>query len=49
MLLALDDRAARLKIRRQAIIKTLLGRELNEERENKSRSKKALAARQSGK
>ena len=45
----LDERAARLNISRQAAIKTLLGRALNEERENKPRSKKALAARQSGK
>ena len=45
----LDERAARLNISRQAVIKTLLGRALNEERENKPRSKKSLAARQSGK
>jgi hypothetical protein len=43
----LDERAARLNISRQAVIKTLLGRALNEE--NKPRSKKALAARLSGK
>lgn len=49
MLRELDERAARLNISRQAVIKTLLGRALNEERENKSRSKKPLAARQSGK
>ena len=49
MLRELDERAARLNISRQAVIKTLLGRALNEERENKPRSKKALAARQSGK
>jgi hypothetical protein len=45
----LDERAARLNISRQAVIKTLLGRALNEERDNKPRSKKALDARQSGK
>jgi hypothetical protein len=44
----LDERAARLNIRRQAVIKTLLGRALNEERDNKPRAKKPLAARQSG-
>ena len=49
MLRELDERAARLNISRQAVIKTLLGRALNEERENKPRSKKSLAARQSGK
>ena len=49
MLRELDERAARLNISRQAVIKTLLGRALNEERENKPRSKKPLAARQSGK
>jgi hypothetical protein len=37
MLRALDERAARLNISRQAVIKTLLGRALNEERENKPR------------
>jgi hypothetical protein len=49
MLRELDERAARLNISRQAVIKTLLGRALNEERENKRRTKKPLAARQSGK
>jgi hypothetical protein len=49
MLRELDERGARLKVRRQAIVKTLLGRALNEERENEPRSKKALAPRQSGK
>ena len=49
MLRELDERAARLNISRQAVITTLLGRALNEERENKPRSKKPLAARQSGK
>ena len=41
MLRELDDRAARLNISRQAVIKTLLGRALSEERENKARPKKA--------
>jgi hypothetical protein len=41
MLRDLDARAARLNISRQAVIKTLLGRALNEEREHKSRSKNA--------
>ena len=36
MLRDLDERAARLNISRQAVIKTLLGRALNEEREHKS-------------
>ena len=40
MLRDLDERAARLNISRQAVIKTLLGRALNEERENKPRPKK---------
>jgi hypothetical protein len=39
MLRDLDERAAKLNISRQAVIKTLLGRALNEEREYKSRSK----------
>jgi len=39
MLRDLDERAARLNISRQAVIKTLLGRALNEEREHKSRPK----------
>jgi hypothetical protein len=41
MLRELDERAARLNISRQAVIKTLLGRALNEERESKPRSKRA--------
>jgi hypothetical protein len=41
MLRELDDRAARLNISRQAVIKTLLGRALSEERENRPRPKKA--------
>jgi hypothetical protein len=41
MLRELDERAARLNVSRQAVIKTLLGRALNEERENKPRPKKA--------
>ena len=36
MLRDLDERAARLNISRQAVIKTLLGRALNEEREHKA-------------
>jgi hypothetical protein len=39
MLRDLDERAAKLNISRQAVIKTLLGRALNEEREHRSRSK----------
>jgi hypothetical protein len=39
MLRDLDARAARLNISRQAVIKTLLGRALSEEREHKSRLK----------
>jgi hypothetical protein len=39
MLRDLDERAARLNISRQAVIKTLLGRALNEEREQKARQK----------
>jgi hypothetical protein len=41
MLRALDERAARLNISRQAVIKTLLGRALNKELENRPRPKKA--------
>jgi metal-responsive CopG/Arc/MetJ family transcriptional regulator len=41
MLRELDERAARLNVSRQAVIKTLLGRALNEERDSKSRPKKA--------
>ncbi len=40
MLRELDGRAARLNISRQAVIKTLLGRALDEERGNRSESKK---------
>jgi metal-responsive CopG/Arc/MetJ family transcriptional regulator len=40
MLRALDERAARLNISRQAVIKALLGRALNEYRENELKSKK---------
>jgi hypothetical protein len=39
MLRELDERAARLNISRQAVIKTLQGRALNEEREQKARQK----------
>lgn len=41
MLRDLDERAARLNISRQAVIKTLLGRALNEERAQKPRPKHA--------
>ena len=41
MLRELDERAARLNISRQAVIKTLLGRALDEQRENNPRPKKA--------
>lgn len=40
MLRALDERAARLNISRQAVIKALLGWALNEYRENELKSKK---------
>jgi hypothetical protein len=40
MLRELDERAARLNISRQAVIKTLLGRALTEERAGKSGPKK---------
>ena len=40
MLRELDERAARLNISRQAVIKTLLAWALNEERANKARPKK---------
>lgn len=40
MLRELDAQAARLNISRQAVIKTLLGRALSEERSVKTRSKK---------
>jgi len=39
MLRDLDERAARLNISRQAVIKTLLARALNEEREQRARQK----------
>ena len=41
MLRDLDAQAAKLNISRQAVIKTLLGRALNEEREQKRRPKRA--------
>ena len=41
MLRDLDAQAARLNISRQAVIKTLLGRALNETREDRPRRKKA--------
>ena len=41
MLRELDERAARLNISRQAVIKTLLGRALSEDRKNQPRKKKA--------
>jgi len=41
MLRQLDERAARLNISRQAVIKTLLARALSEERTNKRRPRKA--------
>jgi hypothetical protein len=40
MLQDLDEQAARLNISRQAVIKTLLARALNEERSSRPRSKK---------
>ena len=40
MLRELDERAARLNISRQAVIKTLLERALNEERASRQRPKK---------
>ena len=40
MLRELDERAARLNISRQAVIKTLLGRALNEERASRPRPRK---------
>ena len=42
MLRELDERAARLNISRQAVIKTLLARALHEEQANKSRLKKRV-------
>ena len=44
MLRELDERAARLNISRQAVIETLLGRALNEDRTNRSRPKRELKA-----
>ncbi len=44
MLRELDARAARLNISRQAVIKTLLERALNEERSNKPRSRRKVEA-----
>jgi hypothetical protein len=41
MLRELDERAARLNISRQAVIKTLLARALHEEHESKSQPRKA--------
>jgi hypothetical protein len=41
MLRELDQRAARLNISRQAVIKTLLGRALSAEQETKRRQKRA--------
>ncbi len=41
MLRKLDERAARLNISRQAVIKTLLGRALNDEEGNRPGAKKA--------
>ncbi len=40
MLRKLDERAARLNISRQAVIKTLIGRALSEERSTRAGSKK---------
>jgi hypothetical protein len=40
MLRELDERAARLNVSRQAVIKTLLGRALEEERSGKPRPKR---------
>lgn len=40
MLRELDERAARLNVSRQAVIKTLLGRAMTEERAGKPRQKK---------
>lgn len=41
MLRELDERAARLNVSRQAVIKTLLGRALSDDRESQPRKKKA--------
>jgi len=43
MLRELDERAARLNISRQAVIKTLLERALSEDRRSRSRSKKTIS------
>jgi hypothetical protein len=43
MLRELDARAARLNISRQAVIKTLLGRALSEERTTKPKSKRQVS------
>ena len=43
MIRELDARAARLNISRQAVIKTLLERALNEERRSRPRSKKTVS------
>ena len=40
LLRQLDERAARLNISRQAVIKTLLGRALEQQSQSKSRSKR---------
>jgi len=42
MLRELDERAARLNISRQAVIKTLLARALNEEHASKPRTRKKV-------
>jgi hypothetical protein len=42
MLRELDERAARLNVSRQAVIKTLLGRALMQERAAKTRSKRKV-------
>jgi hypothetical protein len=45
MLRELDERAARLNISRQAVIKTLLGQALSEDRENQPRNLRAAQRR----
>ena len=47
LLRQLDERAARLNISRQAVIKTMLGRALAEEGPSSRRPKKKLSARSS--
>jgi hypothetical protein len=42
MLRQLDERAARLNISRQAVIKTLIGRALNEENMHKGQTRKTV-------